>query len=690
MTAPTDQLELDQQPDPWTDLQAFAALPRLTDLLVGPGGEVLVSVSTLDAEATGYRSAWWLLDPSGASPTRRLTRALEGEGVAAYLPDGRLLFTSKRAVPAAQPDAADRRAVWCLPAGGGEAYVLTSRTGEWESLTTARRGARLVLGASLMPGTTTVAADEAAAKDRRDRKISALLHEAAPVRHWDHDLGPGQPRLLSADLAGVDDPLVAGDALDPARLRVLATPGRALDSAPDLDAVGERAVVTWATTGPRGIVRTSVALLDLTDAAAEPTILAAATDEHDFSGARISADGRRVVCVRRSRGTADEAADQRLYLVDTETGEGEVLAAEWDRWPVPATFSADGSHVYVTVDENGHAPVYEVTVADGRRRRLTELGAHTAVQLSVDGTTLYALRSEYTDPGSVVSIALDTGVVTVLPRPVAYPVPPGRLENVEVLAADGARVRGYLLTPTTASRSAPAPLVLWAHGGPFSSWNTWSWRWCPWLLVAQGYAVLLPDPALSTGYGRGMVARGWTDWGGTPYTDLMTITDLVEQRPDIDAERTAAMGGSFGGYLVNWIAGHTERFRCLVSHAGLWDLETFLRTTDHPWAWEIELTPEMCRRASPARFADQIRTPMLVVHGNRDYRVPISEGLALWRDLLTRHDGPAEELPHKLLYYPEENHWVLSPQHAVVWYETVLSFLDTHVRGGNFTRPAAL
>jgi dipeptidyl aminopeptidase/acylaminoacyl peptidase len=353
-------------------------------------------------------------------------------------------------------------------------------------------------------------------------------------------------------------------------------------------------------------------------------------------------------------------------------------------------FSADGSLVYVVVDENGHAPVYEIELASGRWRRLTDLGAYSSVVLSYDGTTLYALRSDYTDPGAVVSIDPATGVVTILRRPVSYPPLPGRMENIEVLASDGARVRGYLLTPTTAAKSSPAPLVLWVHGGPFSSWNCWSWRWCPWLLVAQGYAVLLPDPALSTGYGRAMIARGWTDWGGTPYTDLMTITDLVEQRPDIDATATAAMGGSFGGFMANWIAGHTDRFDCIVSHASLWDLETFLKTTDVPWAWQVALTPEARQRNSPARFADQVRTPMLVVHGDRDYRVPVSEALALWWDLVSRHSGPPEDLPHKFLSFPDENHWVLAPQHAVLWYETVLAFLDVHLRGGNFARPAAL
>ena len=701
---------MSEQPDVWTDLDAFVALPRLTGLVAGPEGRLLVSVSTVDDDATGYRSAWWQVDPTGEQPASVHTRSVQGEGAAAYLPDGRLLITSARSVPAAtrgpaggpEGGAEERRAVWCLPARGGEAYPLTSRAGGWDSVTAARSAPRVVLGAGLMAGAGTLEQDQELRASRRKRKVTAVLHERVPVRYWDHDLGPDEPRLLCTDLAGppegLSDPAVGSD-----RWRVVPPEaGRSLSSAPSLTADGTKAVVGWAVAAARGVTRRSVALLDLGPVEAgqqgpdlgrsepAPRIIAAATERYDFHSPLISPDGRHVVCVREDLGSAEEAADQRLYRIDLSTGRGEVLAPDWDRWPAPATFSSDGSVLYVTADENGHAPVYAVEVESGRRRRLTDLGAYSSVTLSWDGSTLYALRSDYTDPGSVVAIDPATGVLTVLPRPVSYPALPGRLENIEVLASDGARVRGYLLTPTTAARSSPAPLVLWVHGGPFGSWNSWSWRWCPWLLVARGYAVLLPDPALSTGYGRAMMARGWTDWGGTPYTDLMTITDLVEQRPDIDATRTAAMGGSFGGYMANWIAGHTDRFRCIVSHASLWDLETFLRTTDAPWAWQLEMTPEMRHRGNPSRFADQIRTPMLVVHGDKDYRVPISEGLALWWDLVSRHDGPPEELPHKFLYFPEENHWVLTPQHAVVWYDTVLAFLQTHLEGGNFTRPAAL
>ncbi|GAA1838430.1 S9 family peptidase [Microlunatus capsulatus] len=682
-------------PDPWTDLQAYVALPRLGDLVTGPDGQLLVAVSTLDEDGTGRRTAWWRLDPTGARPAVAHTRSVEGEGSAAYLPDGRLLFTSGRPVPAgAGEDAGELAAVWCLPAGGGEASVLASREGGWTSVTTARAGARAVLGLPVMLGAADLAEDAARRRERRKRKISALLHTGAAVRFWDHDLGPDAPQLVATDLPADLDPRSAV-AVPAADLPLaLPDPGRALAGTPSLSADGRWAAVTWQTPVAAGATASSVALVDLDAAAAGRAapvrVVAAATDAHDFRDAVLAPDGGSLVCVRDTRGTADEPSAEVLWVVDVATGEGRALAEDWDRRPTPALLTPDGTAVLVTVDDNGHRPIYAVDLTSGRRRRLTDLGAHSALTLSWDGRTLYALRSEYTDPGSVIAVDLLTSRLEVLPRPVAYPAMPGRLENVELEVADGTRVRGYLATPTTASRSDPAPLVLWVHGGPFSSWNAWSWRWCPWLLVAQGYAVLLPDPALSTGYGQGMVRRGWTDWGGTPYTDLMAITDLVEQRPDVDDTRTAVMGGSFGGYMANWIAGHTDRFRAVVSHAGLWDLATFLPTTDLPWFWARELTPEMRRRCSPARFADQVRTPVLVVHGDRDYRVPVGEGLALWWDLVSRHEGPPEDLPHRFLQFPDENHWVLAPQHAVVWYETVLTFLDVHVRGGNAGEPPAL
>ena len=278
---------------------------------------------------------------------------------------------------------------------------------------------------------------------------------------------------------------------------------------------------------------------------------------------------------------------------------------------------------------------------------------------------------------------------TFLRGPDESPKVPGTVTEVSAEAADGTPLRAWLVLPQGASNASPAPLLLWIHGGPLGSWNTWSWRWSPWLMAAQGYAVLLPDPALSTGYGNAFVKRGWGRWGAEPYTDLMTITDAACERKDIDAATTAAMGGSFGGYMANWVAGHTDRFKAIVTHASLWALDQFGPTTDVAGYWFRELTPERALANSPHMFVDRIRTPMLVIHGDRDYRVPIGEALRLWWELARKHDGTGG-FPHRFLYFPDENHWVLSPQHAKVWYEAVLSFLAWHLHGEGWKRPELL
>jgi dipeptidyl aminopeptidase/acylaminoacyl peptidase len=198
---------------------------------------------------------------------------------------------------------------------------------------------------------------------------------------------------------------------------------------------------------------------------------------------------------------------------------------------------------------------------------------------------------------------------------------------------------------------------------------------------------------LSTGYGQQFVQRGWGAWGAEPYTDLMAAVDAACEHPRIDDSRTAAMGGSFGGYMANWIAGQTDRFDAIVTHASLWALDQFGPTTDSAFWWAREMTPEMTQHNSPHRFVGQIHTPMLVIHGDKDYRVPIGEGLRLWYELLSASGLPADEngqSPHRFLYYPTENHWVLAPQHAKIWYQVVTAFLGQHLRGEDIQLPELL
>jgi dipeptidyl aminopeptidase/acylaminoacyl peptidase len=323
-------------------------------------------------------------------------------------------------------------------------------------------------------------------------------------------------------------------------------------------------------------------------------------------------------------------------------------------------------------------------------RRLAGDAAYSDLCPAPDGRYVYALRSAIDEAPA--PVRLDVALADQEPVRLATPAPtpplPGRLTEVTVELPDGAGAhRGWLCLPS--GSDGPAPLMLWIHGGPFMSTSSWSWRWNPWVAVARGYAVLLPDPALSTGYGPGWIARAWPHRAGVVWSDLEALLDRVLERDDVDGTRTACLGGSFGGFMTNWIAGHTDRFDAIVTHAGLWALDQQHTTTDGA-RWKSGLFgtpadhPEWYAQNSPHHFVDHIRAPMLVVHGNRDYRVPIGEALRLWWDLVSRFDGEPDALPHRFLQLTGENHWVLSPANAQVWYETVLGFCDRHVLGAGW------
>ena len=645
----------------WTDLDAYQDLPRLSGLALSHDGRRLVAtVSGLDAKKQRFVSALWEIDPEGQQPARRLTRSAKGEGSPVFTEDGQVLFTSGRPDPTADDDE-DRVQLWALPPSG-EAHVVGSRPG---GVSGARvSGRRVVVSSDTLPSSTDGDDDAARRKARKDKKVSAVLHSSYPVRYWDADLGPGAPRLLTVELGEPWTDLTP-------------SPGRALDEA-SYDVVGDTVVTTWEVREPRGASRTTLRLLDATTG--EATVLAD-DPAYDFGAPRLSPDGTRVATIRWERSTPERAP--RVALVVLEIAGGQTVLEGWDRWPATVNWTADGA-LLVTADEDGSCPVFRV---EGQvvTRLSTDRGCYSELCPSPDGRWVYAVRSGYDAPPHPVRLDARTpGGPTRLPSPADGLDLPGRLEEVRTTVADGREVRSWLALP---SGDGPHPLVLWVHGGPLMSWSAWSWRWCPWLLVAQGYAVLMPDPALSTGYGQEHVQVGWGKWGGPPYDDVMAATDAALARPDLDADRTAMMGASYGGYMANWIAGHTDRFRAIVSHASLWDLDRFGGTTDDASYWEREMTPEMRAANNPSAFADRIVTPMLVVHGDKDYRVPIGEGLSLWWDLQARADGPSD---HRFLYFPDENHWVLTPGHATLWYETVLGFLGQHVRGDDEHVPELL
>jgi len=654
-------------------LDVYNAIPRVGDMILSPDGTRLVlTVQELSADSTRFVTSLWELRTDGSAQPRRLTFSDKGESNPAFLPDGSLVFGSARPDPTARDDESEGR-VWSLPASGGEGRRLLSVSGGVSGLATAREAATVVIKAQVLPGTDGLEADAEKAKRRKDAGASAVLFDGYPVRYWDQDLGPRQARALRLTDAASSNSTV--EDLAPDAGQALAVSDFSLS--PD----GRTLVCSWMGQAGRGFTEDDLVALE--DGRCRTLATGA-----DYSAASVSPDGRWVVAVRRRRGTPELAPDDTLWLVPMEGGEGRDLTAALDLWPGAPAWSADGRAVYFTADEKGHAPVFRVDVASGEVTRVAGDAAFSSLCPAPDGVTLYALRAALDSPNEVVRIDAD-GTVTALPTPGIPLDLPGTVTEVSVRADDGQELRAWLVLPRETSAERPAPLAVFIHGGPLSSWNSWSWRWCPHLLVERGYAVLLPDPALSTGYGHAFVQRAWGRWGERAYTDLMTITDATLERPDIDASRMAALGGSFGGYMANWVAGHTDRFRAIVSHAGLWALEHQHSVSDLGVDREHQFgdpyrDPSRWLANTPRLHVSNIRTPMLVIHGLRDYRVPISHALWLWTDL-QRH-----EVPSQYLYFPDENHWILKPGNARVWYETVLAFLDHHVLGKEYQRPELL
>ncbi|MUL83582.1 MULTISPECIES: S9 family peptidase [unclassified Mycolicibacterium] len=640
------------------DLDDYLALPRVSGLAASPDGSRLVTtVSTLNDKRTEFLSAIWELDPAGVEPARRLTHGLKGESAPAFTAEGDLLFV---AVRAGEGEDKPPAALWRLPAAGGEAVEVLAVPGGVTGAVCARAADATVVAAPLLPSSAGVGDDKARREARKDNKVSAILHTGYPVRYWDHDLGPDQPHLFDAD--GPRD--------------LTADPGAALrETIFDLSADAGFVVTSWRVHGPGAAVR--LVLVRIDRATGERTTIAEEPGA-DLDHPAIAPDCSAVAFTRETHSTPTAAP--RITLCCMRFGDDPVeLTTDWDRWPSSVAWSADSSALIVTADDGGRGPIFSVDPASGAVTRLTDDDFTYTDVRPAPGGVIYALRSSYAVPSHPVRIDPD-GTVTALPC-VDAPELPGILTEVTATAADGTPIRSWLTLP---AGDQPAPLVLWIHGGPLGSWNSWHWRWNPWLLTAQGYAVLMPDPGLSTGYGQDFIARGWGAWGGDPYTDLMAATDAACAHPRVDASRTAAMGGSFGGYMANWIAGHTDRFDAIVTHASLWALDQFGPTTDGAYWWAREMTPEMAQRNSPHRFVGEITTPMLVIHGDKDYRVPIGEALRLWYELLTYSGMPADEngeSPHRFLYYPTENHWVLAPQHAKIWYQVVTAFLSEYLGG---------
>ena len=650
-------------------------LKRVSAIAASPDGTWLaVAVQRLDHDGAKYVSDLWKVPTDGSPPTQ-LTRGDTQDTAPCFRHDGALGFLSNRQPNEFKPDEdADKRMqVWVLPASGGEPQQLTDEPLGVEAFQFAKSAARLVLLAPVIPHVAHDKQRETAA-ERAKQGPSVRRYTQQPVRHWDHWLHE------NVDLPNTHVIAYAADGTNRVDLTPTAQREFAIEPQLDVSTDGTLVAVTRQTPGADRELDTTILLIDI--ASTKHTVFGAGTNVSN-EPVYFSPDSTRLATVRSFR-SPQAVMRPTLTLIDIASGTERELAKEWDRWPYLAAWSNDGQRLIITADDKGHTPVFTIDAASGAVQRITSLangGAHTNIAVLADGR-LAGIRSTLLDAPEC--FVVDTAPHAT-PRPLARvsgftPADWADVESCTALSTDGMPIQFFFVKPKGATTRLPT--LLWIHGGPIGmDVDGWHWRWNPLLMVAQGYAVVLPNPRGSTGFGQDFIQGIWGNvWGDQCYKDLMCVTDALATRADVDPQRIMAMGGSFGGYMTNWIGTQTDRFRCLITHASIFTMAQFTGVTDHPAWWYIEMggedpyaDPARFERYAPVRYIKQWKTPTLIIHGERDYRCPISEGLNLF-EALQYHKVPSE-----LLIFPDENHWILKPKNVVVWYEAVLDFLARHM-----------
>lgn len=423
---------------------------------------------------------------------------------------------------------------------------------------------------------------------------------------------------------------------------------------------------------------------------------------------RYSPDGRWIAYRSQSR-NGYEADRFRLMLYDRQNGTSKELSTGFDRWVNELVWSPDSQTLIIGAEDMGREMIGLASINGGIKPILTKTSS-SGITLSADGKTLAFTRSNATMPAEVFAAKSDGSSSRQLTQTNAALLSQLALNPAEDFEFDGAktpvmrtaklgkvkvssdigkgqtsRIHGFIIKPPQFDPAKKYPMVLLIHGGPQGAWlDNWGYRWNPQMWAARGYVVAMINPHGSTGYGQAFTEQISGDWGGAVYDDLMKGVDYVVKQGYVDPARIGAAGGSYGGFMTNWIMGHTDRFKALVTHAGIFNA-TSMYATEELWfqEWEFGGTPwehpELYAKWSPHLYAKNFKTPTLVVHGELDYRVPVGEGLQLFSTLQRKG------VPSKLLYFPDEGHWVLKPQNSELWYKTVLDWFDQWLKPNGAT-----
>ncbi|MBS1803559.1 MAG: S9 family peptidase [Acidobacteria bacterium] len=717
-------------------------MKRLGGTAVSADGKWLgYSVTTVDLQKNTKTPELWVQAIAGGEPVK-VAAAQPGDDGLEFAPDGkRVLFVSGRE---------GGGQVWTADFDGASGATtntkrLTAMSTEADSAKWSPDGKFVVFTSAVYPDCAPITFADAKTGDqcnadrdkaKADSKVKAQIFTHLMYRHWNHFTGDKRSHLFLFEVAsGKVRDLTPNDTHDAPTDYPTDPLGCGCAFSPDSKEIAfvkkdvpEEAVST----------NSDIFTLDLTNPDAKPVKVSTAAGG-DLSPA-YSPDGKWLAW--RSQERAGYEGDKfRLALYDREAKSIKYLLPKFDRWIDGFVWSSSSKTIYFTCGNSGNEPIFSVDV-DGKNLnwRTTigvikddiEWGEYSDLHVSSDGRFLTASRMTVSRPADVVvmHLGVSSGInVDKFGSPDRIGPVPGSFESAEYdiykveqvthlnkalldsiqiwgggpheaepmesfwfTAADGTKEQGFLIRPPGFDAAKKYPVKFLIHGGPQGAWgDAWSYRWNAELFAANGYVVIMINPGGSTGYGQSFVDRVNGDWGGKPFTDLMSGLDYAEQHYSfIDKNRECALGASYGGYMANWVLGHTNRFKCIVSHDGMFDPESAYGTTEELWfnewefkspngsggkPWEYYGKPDSqnpFRRWAPMMSAKNFKTPTLVVHGQLDFRLDVSEGYQLFTTLLRLG------VPSKMLYFPDEGHWVLKPQNSQLWWKTVNDWVDEY------------
>jgi dipeptidyl aminopeptidase/acylaminoacyl peptidase len=651
---------------------------RVADAQVSPDGKavayVLATVSLAENKTT---SNIWVAPTTGGAP-RQLTSAHGKDRHPRWSPDGKhILFESNRS---------HGNQLWVIDIDGGEARQLTNISSDAGNGIWSGDGKLIAFVSAVYPeySTKPYAQSNVLNQKRSDEiaksPVKARVFTRLFFRHWDEWVADKRQHLFVMPASGGDPKDVTLGDRDANPTSTTFSIGDDFTFSPDNKYLVYTAVPehheAWSTN--YDIYRVPVA-----DGQPEQLTKNPAAD----GAPRFSPDGK-WLAYRAQRRPGYEADRWEIMVMSTENREPHSITSNFDGSPAEFVWGPHSDRIYFTAEEKARAPIYSVAIADGDVTQLYDGHNQASLSISNDGYTLAFTQAALTHPAEVCVINPEKGPATVrsisqantallaeldLPKP----------ESVAVAGAGNVPMQMWIIHPPNFNPAKKWPLAYLVHGGPQGAWEDgWSFRWCPELWAAQGYVVALPNPRGSTGFGQKYVDEISADWGGKCYDDLMAGVAYLEKQPYIDTTRMAAAGASFGGYMMNWFEGHTDKFKTLITHCGVYNFDSMYATTDELWFDEWEhggppwSNPQAYAKFSPHRYAKHFKTPMLVIHNDGDFRVPVSEGYQLFTTL--QRLG----VPSKMINFPDETHWVLKPANSAYWHREVFAWLKKYAPPG--------